>query len=214
MKEKKDRNYYAELMEKYLPELGLAPDEEIKQCVPPYPEYWFVTNQARVFSMYNVKRCTTPLKPYNKSSSGKMKRRKIDTPLGSVYLSRVVADHFCGSEIAQLFPGEPLEVHHINPNAPNVDSADNLQWLPKSIHEKATNTQRHPTQEKMDAYYQRQIRAAHFRREIKCNMSQFEEIISQLVQHGTVIVYRLKKNGSCKVEVVPPAEAKNEGENR
>lgn len=126
-------------------DIGLEPDEKITQCKEPYPEYWYVTDRARVFSIWNNK--IKQLKPYADPNTGKKRDQLVWT---YHYRNRkITSDKICWDHF-----GEPewddwdgkLDLHHIFAMK-NFDEGDcfeasrieNIQAIPRDpIHQFAT----------------------------------------------------------------------------
>lgn len=119
--------------------------ERVTQCLPPYPPYWFVSEHGKVFSVKGAK--LKRLKPFKVHTFRNIERFKLRAPYGDVFLSRLVADHFCSNEFVRFAPDEPIEVHHEEPWSENPDRAEVLKRLPRSIHDSVTKAQRHGTAE-------------------------------------------------------------------
>lgn len=119
--------------------------ERVNQCLPPYPPYWFVSEHGKVFSVKGAK--LKRLKPFKVHTFKNIERFKLRAPYGDVFLSRIVADHFCSNEFLRFAPDEPVEVHHEEPWSENPDRAEVLKRLPRSIHKNVTYAQHHGTVE-------------------------------------------------------------------
>lgn len=180
--------------------------ERVTQCLPPYPPYWFVSEHGKVFSVKGAK--LKRLKPFKVHEFKKIERFKLRAPYGDVFLYRVVADHFCSDEFVRLSPDEPVEVHHEDPYSENRDWAEKLKRLPKSIHEGATKAQKHPTAEKMEAYYQENIRKALEENpdipQFTCDLTPILEYICKFAETHAGVAYHTGADGSCRVEFIPP----------
>lgn len=180
--------------------------EQFKQCLDPFVPYWFVSNEGNIWSAAG----TSPRKviPYRACVPGKIQRKKLDTPYGSVFLHQVIAKQWCSDEFIRLLPDEPVEIHHEDPCSENPDRAEVLKRLPKSIHEGATKAQRYPTAEKMDAYYQEDIRKALKKNpnipQITCDLTPILEYICNFAETHAGVAYHTGADGSCRVELIPP----------
>ena len=150
---KKDREQYAVKLKKqlerycYIPQAG----EEIRQCKPPYPDYWFASNMGYVFTAYykDVKILddnATEQGLKNKDGERTSIKWRYNNPLTGKFVPawKVIADTFCECEFPE-HKDEKIEIHHIKKRASfepnegkNCNRADNLQILPKSIHTKTT----------------------------------------------------------------------------
>lgn len=200
--------YEERLKKKFMSALLAQVDngERVTQCLPPYPPYWFVTNHAKVFSIRGEK--LKRLKPFKVHDLKKIVRFKLKAPYGDVFLYRIVADSFCSDEFVRLSPDEPVEVHHEDPYSENRDWAEKLKRLPKSIHEGATKAQKHPTAEKMEAYYQENIRKALEENpdipQFTCDLTPILEYICKFAETHAGVAYHPGTDGSCRVELIPP----------
>lgn len=133
----------------------LQDGEKIIQCKDPYPAYWFVSNKGYLLSVYGktIKHVKARYRTTGKTSgnwfytyvnkSGKRKNVTVHT---------LFAEHFLGYE-----RNKDLEVHHIKKSKSfssdeleKCNSVENLQVLPKQIHQKATRIGSH-TQEQLSA---------------------------------------------------------------
>lgn len=156
--EKLTKEEYQEKFTRLLEETNyqLQDGEEIRQCKDPYPAYWFVSNKGYLLSVYGktIKHVKARYRTTGKTSgnwfytyvnkSGKRKNVTVHT---------LFAEHFLGYE-----RNKGLEVHHIKKSKSfsrdefeleKCNSIDNLQVLPKDIHQKATKIGSH-TQEKLE----------------------------------------------------------------
>lgn len=152
MRKKLTRKQYAEKFEKlnYIFQDG----EVIKQCVAPYPCYWFVSNCGYVLSLHGkkVKKLKARWNPrvkqweYEYRPKGAKNNKKV-------IVWKIIAEYFCE---CQFETEEEIQTHHINPRknfkpdeSEKCNRADNLQALPKSIHKRATYFGNH-TQDQLD----------------------------------------------------------------
>lgn len=161
--EKRTKEQYQEKFINLLEETNyqLQDGEEIRQCKDPYPAYWFVSNRGYLLSVAGktIKHVKANYRKTGKSNkdgfktggnwyynyvnkSGKMKKVTVHT---------LIAEHFLGYE-----RGKDLEVHHIKKSksfsieeSEKCNCIDNLQVLPKQIHQRATKIGSH-TQEKLE----------------------------------------------------------------
>lgn len=132
----------------------LQDGEKIIQCKDPYPAYWFVSNKGYLLSVYGktIKHVKARYRTTGKTSgnwfytyvnkSGKRKNVTVHT---------LFAEHFLGYE-----RNKDLEVHHIKKSKSfssdeleKCNSVENLQVLPKQIHQKATKIGSH-TKDQLD----------------------------------------------------------------
>ena len=163
-KKKLIRKDYAAKMKKLLKETNyqLQEGEEIIQCKDPYPAYWFVSNKGRLLSVYGntIKTVKANYRTTGKSNKDGAKKgqdwyyeykipgEKWNT---KVTAHTLFAEHFLGYE-----RNKDLEVHHIKKSksfsseeSEKCNRVDNLQVLPKQIHQKATKIASH-TQDQLD----------------------------------------------------------------
>ncbi len=147
---------FAERFQKGLDDgtVDCADNEIFKQCEQPYNPYWFVSNLGNIWSAAGAK--VKKLKPYRAGSPSRIARKKLDTPFGSVYDYQVVAHHWCKNLFKDLFPNEPEEIHHIEPNAENPNKAELLEPLPVTVHKHVTHAQMNPTVTLEEAEAERQ----------------------------------------------------------
>lgn len=165
MKTKKlTKEDYAAKMTRLLEETNyqLQDGEEIRQCKDPYPAYWFVSNRGYLLSVAGktIKHVKANYRKTGKSSKDgakngqnwyyeyKTPEKKWNT---KVTAHTLIAEHFLGYE-----RGKDLEVHHIKKSksfsieeSEKCNCIDNLQVLPKQIHQRATKIGSH-TQEKLE----------------------------------------------------------------
>lgn len=154
MKKRFTREEYAKKMDRLMEETNyqLKDGESIVQCHAPYPAYWFVSSLGYVISIHGK---TIKLLKANhryigkKNADGQRKGQdwyfeyKVD---GEEYnrhvtVHRIVAEHFLGLDTKD----DSLEVHHIKKKnsfdpsqSQECNCTDNLQVLPKELHQKAT----------------------------------------------------------------------------
>lgn len=144
---------FAEQMEQY--NYVWQDGEEVVQCKPPYPDYWFASNKGYVLTAHRKE--IKVLKPNHRYTGAKNKdgnRNGQDWYYEyhvsgekhnrHVTMHKLISDTFLTSEFAD--DGEKLEVHHkIKKNtfkpdeAQSCNSVDNLQLLPKSVHQRLTH---------------------------------------------------------------------------
>ena len=141
---------FARQMERYyyIPQEG----EQIIQCKPPYPDYWFISNKGYLFTAYykDVRILSdnpTEQGPKNKDgerSEMKWRYRSNVLPGGDVAAWKIMADHFCECPFSG-YEDEDKDIHHVEkrtsfkPDEGHLcNSADNLQILPKSLHKELT----------------------------------------------------------------------------
>lgn len=161
-KKKLTRKDYAAKMKKLLKETNyqLQEGEEIIQCKDPYPAYWFVSNKGRLLSVYGGSIRT--VKPtYRKTGKSNKDGSKTGGNWHYTYVNKggkkkvtvhtLIAEYFLGYK-----RGKDLEVHHIKKSksfsrdeSEKCNCVDNLQVLPKQIHQRATKIGNH-TQEKLE----------------------------------------------------------------
>lgn len=130
----------------FIPQKG----EIFKQCDGiEEPAYWFISNYGRLFSVYYKKQPLIQLTIHYARTGINRKQHdwwyttKWDDKVRQPRLHKLVAKYFLENEFdgyAEV-EGEPLEVHHIMPEStfskdePLVaNRVDNLQILPKSVH--------------------------------------------------------------------------------
>ena len=129
----------------------LQDGEEIRQCKDPYPAYWFVSNKGYLLSVAgkNIKTVKANYRKTGKSNKdgarpGGNWYYEYKTPGGKwntkVTVHTIIAEHFLGYE-----RNKDLEVHHIKKSksffveeSEKCNCVDNLQVLPKQIHQRAT----------------------------------------------------------------------------
>lgn len=164
MIKKLTRKDYQEKFTRLLKETNyqLQDGEEIIQCKDPYPAYWFVSNKGYLLSVSGktIKHVKANYRTTGKSSKDgakngqnwyyeyKTPEKKWNT---KVTAHTLIAEHFWGYE-----RNKDLEVHHIKKSksfsrdeSEKCNCIDNLQVLPKQIHQKATKIGSH-TQEKLE----------------------------------------------------------------
>lgn len=148
------REYYKKRFEDQMKRFCYIPQdgERIVQCRDPYPPFWFISNMGYLFSVYYDE--MKIIKP-NHRWTGKKNR---DGKRGGqdwyyeyrvngekwnrhVQMHLLIAEHFLISD----FDDEKMEVHHIKKRmnfaeneSVQCNRADNLQILPKEIHNEAT----------------------------------------------------------------------------
>lgn len=128
----------------------ISKHERIKQCNEPYPEYWFITDGGKLFSVYNSN--LKQLKPLHSWKENK-KRHKwyfdyyIDGKQKKVEQQRLVAEHF----LHKPQTDEKIEIHHkkkidsFSTDEPyNANNKDNIQYVTKTEHEILTRMSRTP----------------------------------------------------------------------
>lgn len=161
---KTTKKQYQEKFNRLLEETNyqLQDGEEIRQCKDPYPAYWFVSNKGYLLSVAgkNIKIVKANYRKTGKSNkdgarSGgnwyyeyKIPGEKWNT---KVTAHTLFAEHFLGYE-----RNKNLEVHHIKKSksfsqeeSEECNCVDNLQVLPKQIHQRATKIGSH-TQDQLD----------------------------------------------------------------
>ena len=144
----------------WIPQSDKGVQEQIVQCKPPYPPYWFVSNMGYLFTSYFKKlRIVRPhhRKTGIKNSSGERTGQDWYYWISwggkrKVTMHKLIADHFLENE----YPDEEVELHHIKkklsftPEQPELcNRATNLQYLPKDVHKRATAYAR-MTEEEID----------------------------------------------------------------
>lgn len=162
--EKLTKEQYQEKFIRLLEETNyqLQDGEEIRQCKDPYPAYWFVSNKGYLLSVAgkNIKTVKANYRKTGKSNkdgarSGgnwyyeyKIPGEKWNT---KVTVHTLIAEHFLGYE-----RNKDLEVHHIKKSksffveeSEKCNCVDNLQVLPKQIHQRATKIGSH-TQDQIE----------------------------------------------------------------
>lgn len=150
---KTTKKQYQEKFNRLLEETNyqLQEGEKIVQCKDPYPAYWFVSNKGYLLSVAgkNIKTVKANYRKTGKSNkdgarSGgnwyyeyKIPGEKWNTKITAHTL---FAEHFLGYE-----RNKNLEVHHIKKSksfspgeSEECNCVDNLQVLPKQIHQRAT----------------------------------------------------------------------------
>lgn len=143
---KKDRNYYQQILKNELNKINYIPQasEQIIQCKPPYPDYWFISNMGYLFTVSSGK--IEIIQPTHELCE----KHKMQwcysyyngTKPVTVRMQRLVAEHFWG-----LAHGDrSKEVHHIQrslsftADQPQYcNRVTNLQLLDKSTHRDLTN---------------------------------------------------------------------------
>lgn len=135
----------------WIPQSEKGVQEQIVQCKPPYPPYWFVSNMGYLFTSYFKKlRIVKPLhrKTGEKNKEGKRTGQDWyywnsygDQKQKKVTMHKLIAEHFCENP----YTDEEVELHHIQKKSSfTPDQADlcnratNLQYLPKDVHKRAT----------------------------------------------------------------------------
>ena len=180
----------------------LEPNEKIVQCHEPYPPYWFISNHARLFSVYNdiklIQMCFRKTGKKNKDDErpgydwyygySRVFANKESNP--KVPVHKLVAEHFLESEFKQ---NEPMEVHHIINRSsfiPNegyaANSADNLQILPHSHHCRLNKLNKSPQE------YDKAAQAAADKKGIPTIQLTQEQLMSMLVTGlttGDAVIY-------------------------
>lgn len=124
--------------------------EQVKQCHEPYPPFWFVTDQGKLFSVKYSR--LKQLKPLH-SWKNKDKTHKwyfdyyIDGKKKKVEQQRLVAEHF----LTKPQTDEKIEIHHkkkidsFSTDEPyNANNKDNIQYVTKSEHDILTRISRTP----------------------------------------------------------------------
>lgn len=163
-KRKLTRKDYAAKMERLLEETNyqLQEGEKIVQCKDPYPAYWFVSNKGYLLSVAgktikyvkaNYRKTGKSNKAGAKNGSNWYYEHKIPGEKWNtkVTVHTLIAEHFLGYE-----RNRNLEVHHIKKSksfspgeSEECNCVDNLQVLPKQIHQRATKIGSH-TQDQLD----------------------------------------------------------------
>lgn len=134
---------WAELFELLWAEsdIELEPDEEIKQCKRPYPKYWFVTSNGRLFSIWNkrIEQLKVDLNMCGKKRDQLVWRYTYNEKK-HVPVDKLVFDHFGKKQ----WDGK-TELHHkiamkqwSEEDVFEASKIDNIQALPKKIHTFAT----------------------------------------------------------------------------
>lgn len=162
--EKRTKEQYQEKFIRLLEETNyqLQDGEELVQCKDPYPKYWFVSNKGYLLSVAGktIKHVKANYRTTGKSNKDGAKNgqnwyyeyrtpgKKWNT---KVTVHTLIAEHFLGYE-----RGKDLEVHHIKKSksfsieeSEKCNCIDNLQVLPKQIHQRATKIGSY-TQEKLE----------------------------------------------------------------
>lgn len=162
--EKRTKEQYQEKFIRLLEETNyqLQDGEEIIQCKDPYPAYWFVSNKGRLLSVYggSIRTVKANYRTTGKSNKDGAKKgqdwyyeykipgEKWNT---KVTAHTLFAEYFLGYE-----RHKNLEVHHIKKSksfsleeSEKCNCVDNLQVLPKQIHQKATKIGSH-TKDQLD----------------------------------------------------------------
>lgn len=156
MKKKLTREQYKEKFDKQMERFNYIPQEgeKIVQCNLPYPEYWFLSNKGYLFSVYRDEITIlndNPTEQGRKNKSGERAGKKWryasnSLPGRDVSAWKIMADHFCECEFSgHKYKDEKREIHHIRDrksfeaNEGHLcNCAENIQILPKSIHEMVT----------------------------------------------------------------------------
>lgn len=156
--EKRTKEQYQEKFIRLLEETNyqLQDGEEIIQCKDPYPAYWFVSNKGRLLSVYggSIRTVKANYRTTGKSNKDGAKKgqdwyyeykipgEKWNT---KVTAHTLFAEYFLGYE-----RHKNLEVHHIKKSksfsleeSEKCNCVDNLQVLPKQIHQNATKIGSH-----------------------------------------------------------------------
>lgn len=162
--EKLTKEEYQEKFTRLLEETNyqLQDGEKIIQCKDPYPAYWFVSNKGYLLSVAGktIKHVKANYRETGKSNKDGAKngqnwyyeyrtpREKWNT---KVTAHTLFAEYFLGYE-----RNKDLEVHHIKKSksfsrdeSEKCNCIDNLQVLPKQIHQRATKIGSH-TQDQLD----------------------------------------------------------------
>lgn len=147
-KERKSKEFYQEKFNSlYIPQ----DDELVTQCHDPYPPFWFISNNGRLYSVAHNGLQIVKAYPTNEGQDKKLiwQYKFIDQSGKAKHakLHQLVAEHFKEDEFANdsRYDGIPREVHHISKTAnfspdeaESCNNADNLQILPRNVHKQAT----------------------------------------------------------------------------
>ena len=143
----------------YIPEEG----EVIVQANKNYPQYWFISNKGRVFTV--SRNCKNILKPYCGRVGRNRKRKQWTlhrTQKKIVPIHRLVLEHFCPDEIERIVSqGKEWDGHHVIPvtrfskDQPQfANRLSNLQVVEAERHKRANRYQRG------DAYFKELFKKA------------------------------------------------------
>jgi hypothetical protein len=129
-------------------------NEKIVQCHEPYPSYWFISNTGRLFSVWGRKKIKIVTPKLSKGNTNANRWGFKYDGRKNVFLSKLVAEHFLTEDFKKFAKeGERIEVHHtiplktFNDDEPyKANRADNLQILPKSIHQQVSDLKYTPEQ--------------------------------------------------------------------
>lgn len=163
-KKKFTKEDYAAKMERLLKETNyqLQDREELIQCKDPYPAYWFVSNKGYLLSVAGktIKHVKANYRTTGKSNKDGAKNGQnwyyeYRTP-GKKWNTKVTAHTLFAEYFLGYERNKDLEVHHIKKSksfsrdeSEKCNCIDNLQVLPKQIHQKATKIGSH-TQDQIE----------------------------------------------------------------
>ena len=181
--------------------------EEIVQCNAHYPAYYFISNKAYLISLAG--RVPKIIKP--RLESGKHEQKywiKKDGVYKNVKLHQLVAEHFCNKEFP-LSDGDSYDVHHIRGKAnftedqpQECNQASNLQWLPQTIHKRATEYSKKTDSQRM-AELEKKIQESGAP-EFQVNQKLFFELLKAGIRTGRAISYSPDSSNNS-IEVHPLA---------
>ena len=198
-KKKFTKEDYAAKMERLLKETNyqLQDGEEIRQCNDPYPAYWFVSNKGYLLSVAGktIKHIKARYRTTGKTNKDGSKNGgnwfytyvNKSGKLKNVTVHTLIAEHFLGYE-----RNKDLEVHHIKKSRSfssdefeKCNCVDNLQVLPKQIHQRATKIGNH-TQDQLEE--ERNKKAINITMSKEQSMRLFDAIV-QSINDGNTTLY-------------------------
>lgn len=129
-------------------------DEQIKQCPKPYPHFWFCSSKGYLFttSEKEVKILPPHLTPSGrKNINGERAQLEYRYYYGKnkhVKQQKLIVDTFnVKNEFDEVLPDSQTEIHHqlsrknfTSAEPQKMNRLDNIQVLPKSIHQSLTNS--------------------------------------------------------------------------
>lgn len=168
----------------------MEPGEKIVQCHDPYPSYWFISNMAKLFSVYFKDVKMVKLNP-RKTGKNKTGQNWFVRPFSHgkpVNIQNIVAEHFLETEFPE-YSSEAYEIHHIkkvmsfNENeSQKANRANNLQILPHdTIHNALTQMGSHTVEEQMKKFEEEAKKAPV---EIKMTKEQMMELLKKAVEQN------------------------------
>ena len=197
------RDYFEKM--NYIPQK----DEQIKQCSEPYPHLWFCSNKGYLFTTSEKEVRILPphlTKVGEKNKDGERQKieyryyYRLNGKREHVTQQQLLIDTFnVKNEFENIFPNESTEIHHqlsrknfTSDEPQKMNRLDNIQVLPKSIHQSLTNSNSF-TKKVNDMFKQVESDAS-----IPVFECDLEALLSSYVQSHNCVVYDSFKNEDGK----------------